>query len=169
MLLTGMLALALACKSGPNGEQGGTTVTPTANTPSPATTKPPPPTSDKARSRLKRKPLPKIARKILTRDMQEHGEAMESLLWAALMLDYESVQLLATSLANAPRIAKPSQGDQTLNEVFPQRYFELQEQKFRLVVALSAAAKAKDDTAIANQYAELAKTCVNCHSVFLQR
>jgi hypothetical protein len=111
--------------------------------------------------------LPPMARELLVERMRDHRAIMSGLTWAVVLLDRPAVEELAGDLASAPRLARtdPSAGD--LNALLPARFFELQEQLSARARELSAAAKGKDDAALASAYGKLSETCVACHSVYL--
>lgn len=142
---------------------------PEANAPLPPAPPAPAAHTDRAPPALQRpQPLPKLARDVLDESMLEHGDHMETLLWASLMVDFETTRALADSMANAPRIARPPAGEDVLNAVFPPRFFELQDELYRAIAALGAAAAASSDADMATAYAHLASTCVTCHSIYLR-
>ncbi len=118
---------------------------------------------------LRPKPLPKLARLALRNRMQNHGDDMESLLWSTLMLDYESTDGIAARMANAPTLSRPTDADlDTINAMLPPEFFGLQDQLATSIAGLRAAAKAKDDAALATQYGEITQTCIRCHSLYLR-
>ncbi|MBK8014390.1 MAG: hypothetical protein IPK13_23960 [Deltaproteobacteria bacterium] len=100
--------------------------------------------------------------------MQRHGDEMSELLWAVVFLDHEAVLELADAMDREPRLARPLSEDATeLNIRLPPVFFVLQDELFRHTQALAAAAQRHDDSAIAGAYADLARTCVLCHGVYL--
>lgn len=130
-------------------------------------TAPPPRTSERAR--LKRaEPLPKLALDLLRKNMVEHGDNMESLLWSALMLDHQTTELVARQILAQPRMSRPTPAaGQTLNDGLPAQFFDLQDRMYEAAEELRKAAEARDDVGTAQAYAKLAETCVTCHSVYL--
>jgi hypothetical protein len=120
------------------------------------------PTLDRA------EPFPVLARKALEKYMLDHGEDMDTLLWSALMLDYELIVNRAERMANRPRLSRPSDDINTLNAFLPARFFELQDQMSAAVVDMARAGRVKDDAAIGKSYARMAETCIACHSLYLR-
>ncbi len=123
--------------------------------------------NSKTRPKFKRTHLPQRARSLLKKEMWLHGDTMESVFWSTLMLDYETIRLLTASMGDGQRIARPID-DRSANAWFPQQFFDLQDQMFSLIGQLNKEAVAKNSAGIAQAYANLAKTCVNCHAVFLR-
>jgi cytochrome c556 len=118
---------------------------------------------------IRAEPLPQIARAALRKRMQSHGDDTENLLWAALMLDFESTEGIAAMISKAPTLARPHQDDlDTINAMLPPQFFDLQEQLDTAISNLRTAAKAKDGEAVATQYGKTVETCIACHSLFLQ-
>ena len=99
--------------------------------------------------------------------MQRHGENMENLMWAALMLDYESAATISAWIDREPRISRPTGSSDTLNEAFPERFFELQDALHEAARDLADAAESRDDPKMATAYGKLSNTCVSCHSIYL--
>ena len=123
-----------------------------------------------ARPKLVRaEPLPKVACLALRKRMLSHGDNTENLLWAALMLDFESTDGIAAMISKGPNLARPQPDDlQSINAMLPPEFFTLQEQLDTAIDGLRAAAKAKDGAAVAAQYGKAVETCISCHSLFLQ-
>jgi hypothetical protein len=121
------------------------------------------------RSRLERgEPLPELARNVLRKNMLEHGDNMESLLWTALMLDHQTTELMARQILGQPRMSRPTPAaGETLNDSLPPRFFELQDALYEHAEDLRRAAEARDDMGMARAYGKLAETCVTCHSLYL--
>jgi cytochrome c556 len=114
-------------------------------------------------------PLPALARKLLLDNMWNHGEAMENLLWSALMLDHELTEMNARKMLASPKMSRPvPEAGETLNDHLPMTFFELQDQMYVAAQDLADAANARDDAGSADAYARLAKTCIGCHSVYLR-
>ncbi len=130
---------------------------------------PPPKSEAKKRPKLVRaQPLPKLARFALHQQMVKHGDSMESLLWSALMLDYESIELISKDMSLGPTLSRPMPGvGDTINALLPPRYFTLQDQLAGSIGKLRDAASAKDDAAMAVEYANVAQACIQCHSLYL--
>ncbi len=118
---------------------------------------------------VRAEPLPQVARAALRKRMQNHGDDTENLLWAALMLDFESTDGIAKMISKAPTLTRPGEGDlDTINAMLPAQFFDLQDQLDAAILGLQAAAQAKDGNAVALQYGKSVETCITCHSLFLQ-
>jgi hypothetical protein len=122
------------------------------------------------RPTLKRgQPLPAVVRTALRQTMRDHGDDMESLLWASLMLDYESTEAIADRMTSSPSFSKPGPGAEgTLNEHMPAAFFTMQDELESNTAALRKAANEKDDAAMATAYSKIASTCITCHSLYLK-
>jgi hypothetical protein len=118
---------------------------------------------------IRAEPLPQVARAALRERMQNHGDDTENLLWAALMLDFESTDGIAGMIAKVPTLTRPRADElDTINAMLPPQFFDLQEQLDTEITKLQAAAKANDGNAVAVQYGKTVETCIACHSLFLQ-
>lgn len=113
-------------------------------------------------------PFPAEIRKEIHRRMVHHGEAMESLVRAAVLLDHERARELAKDIAASPRLARPVKGHPTLNDWMPPEFFDYQDQMMAAVDELAAAAEADDDAAIGRAFSRLTQTCIGCHSLYLR-
>jgi hypothetical protein len=114
-------------------------------------------------------PLTTEARMALRGHMLDHGDDMENLLWSALMLDYEGTAAIADKMSKAPTLSRAGVGQKdTINAHLPPEFFESQDQLKVSIAALRSAAEAKDDGAMADEYAKVAKTCIHCHSLYLR-
>lgn len=112
--------------------------------------------------------FPEIARDLLRRRMLRHGEETQALLAAVLRLDHPKVQEYAAEIASEPRIARPFRdGEDVLNDVLPERFFELQQQLSNTAGELSEIARTHDDAKVARAFSDVVGTCVECHSVYL--
>lgn len=113
-------------------------------------------------------PLPELARSLLRKNMIEHGDNMESLLWSALMLDHQTTEIMARQILGQPRMSRPTPAaGETLNDWLPARFFELQDAMYEHAEELRKAAAARDEQGMARAYGKLAETCVTCHSLYL--
>jgi cytochrome c556 len=93
---------------------------------------------------------------------------MERVLAAVLSLDYEATVATAGGIADEPRLARPGPGTDTANALFPEKFFVFQDALHDEAARLVAAAKAQDDTALAESYGRLSSTCVACHAVYMR-
>lgn len=113
-------------------------------------------------------PLPKLARSLLNKRMNRHGEQMEQLSWATLTVSRPMIKSLARAIADESRIARPDPDDpNSLNHVFPEQFFVLQEELRTHALALASATDQEGDNAVAEAYGNLTRTCVRCHSLYL--
>jgi hypothetical protein len=112
-------------------------------------------------------PLPKLARSVLQDPMRRHGDNLESLLWTALMLDYDSTAMIASWIVEEPRLSRPGTQTDALNVELPPHFFQLQDELHRGARDLAQAARKHDDAAMADAFSRLAGTCIRCHSAYL--
>jgi hypothetical protein len=118
---------------------------------------------------VRAQPLSTEALMALQSKMLNHGDDMENLLWSTLMLDYESTSAIAAEMAKAPTLARAGVGQEdTINAFLPEEFFELQDQLTSSIAGLRSAALARHDGAIATEYAKVASTCIQCHSLYLR-
>lgn len=113
-------------------------------------------------------PFPAEIRKEIHRRMVHHGEAMESLLRATVLLDHEAALEIANEIAASPRLARPVRDQPTLNDWMPPEFFDYQDQMMAAVDELAAGAEAGDDVAIERAFAGITRACVGCHSLYLR-
>lgn len=112
--------------------------------------------------------LPSAARSVLKKRMERHGRDMGELMWAVLLLDYDTTQKLAQEVATEPLLARPLRGDASeLNSLLPERFFTLQDELKTHAAALARVAPRHEPEAMAEAYGRLARTCVACHQVYL--
>ena len=130
----------------------------------PAALPEPPPTVRLQR----RQPLGGVARSVLKKRMERHGKDMEALLAATLALEYDEVIANGTRIADEPRLARPGPSTDTVNALFPEAFFGFQDALHDQAVKLVAAARLRDDAAVAEGFGHLAASCVGCHAVYLR-
>ena len=116
----------------------------------------------------RRQPLGGVARSVLKKRMERHGKDMEAVLAATLALEYDEVVAGGARIADEPRLARPGSSSDTANALFPEAFFGFQDALHDQAAKLVAAAKARDDAAMAESFGHLAATCVGCHSVYLR-
>lgn len=105
--------------------------------------------------------LPLAARDALASKMRSHADDLEWLMAAVLMLNHDLAQQAATEIANTPRLSRPLPGDlQSVNALLPPRFFALQDALAERARAVAAAARARDDPALARAMGRLPETCV---------
>jgi hypothetical protein len=113
--------------------------------------------------------LPARARALLDERMQRHGAAMSDMLWAALFLDYPSAKEIAEEIATEPRLARPLERDASeANALFPDRFFDLQDDLVRAAGEVARAAEARDAARLADTMGRLSATCIHCHAAYLE-
>ena len=112
--------------------------------------------------------LPLMARALIKKRMSNHSRNMTELVWAVVFLDYRESAQLASTIANEPRLARPTSEDATeLNAAIPPRLFELQDELRRRALQLERSARQRDPNAVAKSYGVLAETCVSCHDTYM--
>jgi cytochrome c556 len=129
------------------------------------------PAPDAATNRVtlqRRDALPPLARSALKKPMARHGKDLEALLTAALSLDHAQTARVAARVAAEPRIARPGDALDSVNAVFPESFFQLQDTFHERTLALGQAARAADDAAVADAFGRLTETCIACHAVYLR-
>ena len=113
--------------------------------------------------------LSPIARGVLDRRMARHGEDMAGLLRAVILLDHKTIIDRAGAIADEPTLARPSNDDATeLNNLLPERFFELQDELRGAARRLVGAARSPNLEQLATAYADLTRACVRCHGIYLQ-
>ena len=108
-------------------------------------------------------PLPKPTRDSLRAQMFEHGQNMDNLLWAAMMLDYERMRKIAEWIIERSDSATLRSSSPDI----PHTFFALRDQLGDSAQRLREAALARNDTGIASSYGDLAESCIRCHSKYL--
>ena len=113
--------------------------------------------------------LPPLARVLLRGRMRRHGDDMETLLRAVLLLQRPRIAELASQLADEPSLARPGDGSDTLNAALPPHFFQLEAQLHEQAGALAEAARGSaDEAALAQRFGQLMETCVHCHQAYQQ-
>jgi len=113
--------------------------------------------------------LPAMARGVLDQRMARHGEHMTALLEAVVLLDYEAVIARAGAIADEPTLARPTSEDATLlNNLLPERFFELQDELRSSARRLAVAAGSRNLEALATAHADVTRACVRCHGTYLE-
>ncbi len=110
--------------------------------------------------------IPPAARAIIASKMRRHAEQLPALLMNVVVLNREGVARVAGEIFDEPALARPLAGDE-LNGLLPPRFFELQDAmraQARQVVAAAARPGAAD---LPTAFGELTRTCVACHTVYL--
>ena len=118
-------------------------------------------------------PVPKrlspTARNVLDKRMQRHSRDLIPLVRTVVMLDYDRTAKLADSIVEDSMLARPLTGDASeLNNQLPERFFTLQDELRSSARALGEAARHRDPEAVSDAFGRLSRTCVRCHSAYLQ-
>lgn len=113
--------------------------------------------------------LNELARQLLKERMTRHGRDMSRLVQAVVLLERDVSKDLAQSIANEPRITRPIPGStDELNAALPEQFFVRQDELRERAKALAAAAKTGKDDELAARLGDLMRTCVGCHSAYLE-
>jgi hypothetical protein len=110
--------------------------------------------------------IPPAMLDVIRTKMGRHDAQMKALFERVILLDDDGVARAAGEIFDEPSLARPITGDE-LNGVLPERFFVLQDQLRRRARQLVVASGRHDRTAVANEFAELSKTCLGCHEVYL--
>ncbi|MEW5740328.1 MAG: cytochrome c [Myxococcota bacterium] len=131
---------------------------------------PPPPKEELTKGLRQPEYLNELARQLLRQRMTRHGKDMTRLVQAVLLLEKDVAKDLAQAIASEPRITRPSPGaSDELNSALPEQFFVRQDELRERAKALAqAAAQGGSDDALAVRLGELTRTCVGCHSAYLQ-
>jgi hypothetical protein len=114
--------------------------------------------------------IPEMARSILRKKMERHGQDARELVFGVLLLQYDVAKAAAQRISSEPRLVRPiAGGEDDLNALLPERFFVLQDESRSRAQAVATAAEKKDDKALAQSYGRLVETCVACHSAYLNR
>jgi hypothetical protein len=111
--------------------------------------------------------IPEAMLSVIRTKMGRHDLQMKALVERVVLLDDDGVARAAGAIFDEPSLARPITGDE-LNGVLPERFFVLQDELRRRARLLVAASGRHDRTAVANEFAELSKTCLACHEVYLR-
>lgn len=113
--------------------------------------------------------LNELARQLLKERMTRHGRDMSRLVQAVVLLERDVAKDLAQSIANEPRITRPTPGStDELNAALPEQFFVRQDELRERAKALAAAAKTGKDDELAARLGDMMRTCVGCHSAYLE-
>ena len=112
--------------------------------------------------------LTPLARSLLHKRMERHGESMIRLVVAVTLLQHERAQKFATEIANEPRLMRPLPGDdEVFNNGLPERLFVLQDELRSRAKTLATAAQGSNDDAMVAGLGHVIQTCASCHALFL--
>lgn len=111
--------------------------------------------------------IPPAARAVIRSKMRRHAEQLPVLLSRAVVLDYDGVASTAGEIFDEPQLARPVRGDE-LNGLLPERFFVLQGTLRAEARQVVEAAARKDSAALGGALADLTKTCISCHDLYLR-
>ena len=112
--------------------------------------------------------LTPLARSLLHKRMERHGDSMLRLVVSVTLLQREKAHRFATEIATEPRLTRPMPGDdQSFNNGLPERLFVLQDELRSRAKTLATVAQGSNDEAMASSLGLVLQTCVSCHSLFL--
>ena len=98
--------------------------------------------------------------------MARHGETMSTLVRSVVLLDRNTINVLATRIADEELIARV--GSEPKRPPLPRDFFAAQDELSQSARQLAAAAVAgKDDKLLADRFAAVTRTCITCHSAYL--
>ena len=113
--------------------------------------------------------LAPLARSLLHRKMERHGNDMVRLVIAVTLLQRDKVQRFASDIANEPRLTRPMPGEEdAINAALPEKLFVLQDELRSRAKTLAEASRTASDETVAVDLGLMMQTCVACHSAFLQ-
>jgi cytochrome c556 len=102
--------------------------------------------------------------------MKTHGEQMQQLSVATVLLRYGEIQRLAGRVADQPALGRPEKaGAGDVNAEVPEQFFLMQDNLRRSAKALAAAAAKEDDAGIARGFGDVSTSCISCHAQFLRK
>lgn len=136
----------------------------------PPVKKAPPPPKDRSAPALKTPDyLNELARQLLKERMARHGKDVSRLVQAVVLLERDVAKELAQTIATEPRITRPTPGaSDELNSALPEQFFVRQDELRERAKALAVAAQNKSDNDLADCLGDLMRTCVGCHSAYLE-
>ena len=130
---------------------------------------PPPPKEPSAPALKTPDYLNELARQLLKERMARHGHELSRLVQAVVLLERDVAKELAQTIATEPRITRPTPGaSDELNSALPEQFFVRQDELRVRAKALAEAAKGKSDDELAARLGDLMRTCVGCHSAYLE-
>jgi cytochrome c556 len=120
--------------------------------------------------------LTRDERAALRPQMMGHGETMEDLLWASLMLDVPSIATIASWIERGiladPTLAEGDAApadDSAVGADYPVAFVWLQAKLARDAQALARASLDGDRDEIARAYGRVAEGCIACHARYLPK
>ncbi|GMU62268.1 MAG: hypothetical protein AMXMBFR34_40310 [Myxococcaceae bacterium] len=132
--------------------------------------KAPPAAKEESTKRLRQPDyLSELARQLLRQRMARHGKDMTRLVQAVVLLEKDVAKELAQAIASEPRITRPTPGaSDELNSALPEQFFVRQDELRERAKAMAQAAASESDDALAARLGDLTRTCVGCHSAYLE-
>ena len=110
--------------------------------------------------------IPLAMQAVIASKMHRHAEQLPELVSRVVVLDYDGVARAAGAIFDEPLLGRPVGGDE-LDGVLPERFFVLQDQLQATARAAVEAAARRDPQGISTAAANLTRTCVDCHAVYL--
>jgi hypothetical protein len=110
--------------------------------------------------------IPPAARAVLRTKMRRHDLQMQAMLSRVVLLDDDGIARAAGEIYDEPALGRPVAGDE-LNQLLPDRFFQLQDELKAHAKQLVIASQAHDRAGVAEAFGALARTCVGCHDVYL--
>jgi hypothetical protein len=111
--------------------------------------------------------IPPAMVQVLRSKMGRHDAQMKALVSRVVLLDDDGAARAAGEIFDEPALARPLGGDE-LNGLLPERFFQLQDQLRAQTRRLVIATGQHDRQAVAQEFADLTKTCIACHEVYLR-
>jgi len=122
---------------------------------------------------LRRLPAPANAaaeaRAALQSRMVQHGKTMSSLVNAVVLLDRPTIATLAVRIADEEVVGRAEAGGtDKLRQVLPSAFLGEQDALKTAARELAkAATEHQPDSTLADKFADLTRTCVSCHSIYV--
>jgi hypothetical protein len=111
--------------------------------------------------------IPPAMREVIASKMRRHAEQLPALVSKVVVLDYDGAARAAGEIFDEPGIARPVAGDE-LNTLLPERFFVLQDGLRSGARQVVEAAAERNGARLSEAFANLTKTCVSCHDVYLR-
>jgi hypothetical protein len=122
---------------------------------------------------LRRLPAPANAaaeaRAALQSRMVQHGKTMSSLVTAVVLLDRPTITTLAVRISDEEVVGRAEAGGaDKLRQVLPSAFLGEQDALKAAARELAkAATEHQPDSTLADRFADLTRTCVSCHSIYV--
>ncbi len=112
--------------------------------------------------------LPEELRLLLLRRMANHARDVSELMFSVLFLQYDDAVVLAKSIKEEPRLARPTPDDETINRGISSKFFTFQDDLRRRAGEVADSAAKKDSKAMGEAYGRMMQVCVSCHATYLE-